>query len=195
MIYLLIAAIVILAFLVFLLYSPLRITVEYRNQKLAIEFRCRFLKWRTKDSHFKKRKNGKPAPQDKENMPGVLERLTTFRKSYDGVRDIVDEVLDLVKNRAEFSGIFIRVRYGTGEAALTGMIYGAIWTLVGNIYSFLCRFFRIEFPAVELEPVFDGKAFEIEAEGIITTKLVHIITAGLRSLRLYSKNKKEKGAK
>lgn len=195
MIYLLIAAILILTILVFLLYSPLRITVEYRNQKLAIEFRCRFLKWRTKDSNFKKRKNGASAPQDKENMPGVLERLTTFRKSYDGVKDIVDEVLDLVKNRAEFSGIFIRIKYGTGEAALTGMIYGAIWTLVGNIYSFLCRFFRIEFPELELEPVFGGKAFEIEAEGIITTRLVHIITAGLRSLRLYLKNKKEKGAK
>lgn len=195
MIYLLIAAILILTILVFLLYSPLRITVEYRNQKLAIEFRCRFLKWRTKDSNFKKRKNGESAPQDKENMPGILERLTTFRKSYDGVKDIVDEVLDLVKNRAEFSGIFIRIKYGTGEAALTGMIYGAIWTLVGNIYSFLCRFFRIEFPELELEPVFGGKAFEIEAEGIITTRLVHIITAGLRSLRLYLKNKKEKGAK
>ncbi len=195
MIYLLIIIVLILALLIFLLYSPLKITVEYRNQKLAIEFRCRFLKWRTKDSHFKKKKNGEPASQDKGNMPGVLERLTTFRKSYDGVKDIVDEVLDLVKNRAEFSGIFVRVRYGTGEAALTGMIYGAIWTLVGNIYSFLCRFFRIEFPVVELEPVFGGKAFEIEAEGIIKTRLVHIITAGLRSLRLYSKNKKGKGAK
>lgn len=195
MIYFLIIAILILALFIFLLYSPLKITVEYRNQKLSIEFRCRFLKWRTKDSRLKKKKTDEPASKDKGNMPGVLERLTTFRKSYDGVKDIVDEVLDLVKNRAQFSGIFVRVRYGTGEAAITGMIYGAIWALVGNVYSFLCRFFRIEFPVVELEPVFGGKAFEIEAEGIITTKLVHIITAGFRSLRLYSKNKKEKGAK
>ena len=115
--------------------------------------------------------------------------------NYGNVKDILDEILNLVRNKAEFSGIYVRVRYGTGEAAITGMIYGAIWSLIGNLYSFLCRFFRIEFPKLELEPVFGEKAFEIEAEGIITTKPVHIITAILRSAKIYLKHKKEKGAK
>lgn len=192
--YLLFIAILVLAFVVTFLYSPLKIMVEYRNEKLAIVFRCLFIKIRIKDSQFGKQKKETTVPLDKKPYHGAFDRIKNFRKSYDGAKEILAEILNLVKNRAEFSGIFIRVRYGTGEAAVTGMIYGAIWALVGNIYSLLCRFFRVEFPTLELEPVFGGKAFELEAEGIITTKPVHIITAAFRSARIYYKHKKQKGA-
>jgi hypothetical protein len=193
MIYFWIILALILGFLALVLYSPLKINVEYRNAKMRLQFRCLFIKISIDDSRFKNKKNDKAELADRKNSVGAFDRIKNFRSGYENVKDILGEILDLVKNRAEFSGIFIRVKYGTGDAAITGMVYGAIWGLVGNIYAFLCRFFKIQFPTLELEPVFGSKAFEIEAEGIIETRLVHIITAVLRSAKLYFKHKKKKG--
>ena len=194
MIYFWVILILVLGFFTLLLYSNLKITVEYRNGKMKIIFRCLFIKISVDDSKFKKKKKDEPELSNRKKSIGAFDRIKNFNSGYEDVKDILKEILDLVKNRAEFSGIFIRIKYGTGEAAITGMIYGAIWALVGNIYAFLCRFFRVEFPTLELEPIFGSKAFEIEAEGIIETRLVHIITAVFRSAKLYFKHKKEKGA-
>jgi hypothetical protein len=144
-------------------------------------------------SKFKKnnKKKSKNA-ETKIEKNGYLDKIKGFKTSYTDIKDILEEILLLTKNKAEFSGIYIRIRYGTGDAAITGSIYGAIWAITGSIYSFLCRFFKVGFPTLELEPVFGGKVFDFEAEGIITTKLVHIITAIFRSIKIYYKRKKKK---
>ncbi len=177
------------------MFSPLKITAEYRASKLKLVFKCLFIKVTIDDSRFRGKKSKEVTIRNEKTSGNAFGRLRDFKDNYGNVKDILGEILNLVRHKAEFSGIYVRVRYGTGEAAITGMVYGAIWSLVGNLYSFLCRFFRVEFPKLELEPVFNEKAFEIEAEGIITTKPVHIITAVLRSAKIYKEHKKEKGAK
>ena len=194
----LIAVFLILAIIAVLLFSPLRINAEYRNNKAKLTFRCAFIKFSVSDSTFRKKdKKQKPQkvedkPQDAEAEP--LSRLDKLKNDIGGAKVILAEIFELVKNRARFLDIYLRLRYGTGDAANTGILYGGIWSLVGNIYAFLCRYFYVEFPTVELEPVFTEKAFEIEAQGIITTRLVHIIIAAFRSLKLYMKHNKTKGA-
>lgn len=184
------------AFIAALLFSRLRICVEFKDGKMKLTFRCLFFKFSVKDSALKKKdkKADMEAQIAKGKKPaGIFERIRSFRDGFDGVKGVLSEILTLIKDRAEFSGIYIRIRYGTGDAAITGMIYGAIWAVIGNLYSLVCRFAKVEFPTVELEPIFGGHAFEIEAEGIIVTRLVHIITAAFRSVKVYLKYKSEKG--
>ena len=192
MIYLLFVLAIILGLVIAALFIKSEIMVEYQDARIAITYRCLFVKFTIDSSRFKKDKKG--SADTKKSGQGAFSKIKDLHDNFDDIKEILVEILDLLKNRAEFSGIFIRVRYGTGDAAITGMIYGAIWALVGNIYSLLARAVRIEFPTVELQPVFGGKAFEIEAEGIIRARLVHIITAAVRSLKVYKKHKKEKGA-
>ncbi len=196
MVYFWIAIGVIFAVLLVLLVAPLKICIEYRNSKLIITAKCLFIKVKLDSETFSK---GKPQKAKKRNTDtqntekiGVIQKLRNLKKGFDEIRFILEDVFKLLKDKAEFSELYIRVKYGTGDAAITGMIYGAIWTFIGNLYSFLCRFFRISFPQVELEPQFGGKAFEIEAEGIISTRLVHIIIAGIRSGKNILKRKKER---
>ena len=192
--YILAVVLLILVFLTVFLFSPLKILAEYRESKLKLVFKCLFVKFTIDDSRFGRKKDKGQNTDEKKTPDNAFGRLKDFKENYGNVKMILGEILNLVRNKAEFSGIYVRVRYGTGEAAITGMIYGAIWALLGNVYSFLCRFFRIEFPKLELEPVFGDTAFEIECEGIITTKPVHIITAVLSSAKIYKEHKKEKGA-
>ncbi len=182
--------------LVALLFAPLKIDIEYRNSKLKIIVKCLFVKVTLDKENFAKNKSGKtrkdkPKAENTEKV-GVIEKLKNLKKSFDEVKFILNDVFEHMRDKIEFSGIYVRIKYGTGDAAITGMIYGAIWSFIGNIYSFFCRFFRIKFPKVELEPQFGGKEFEIEVEGIITTRLVHIIIAAIRSGKNILKRKKER---
>ncbi len=179
-----------------LLYAPLKIDIEYRGNKLLITVKCLFIKVTLDREKFSKKKSAKTKDDSKkmqtDEKVGALEKLKNLKRGFDEVRLILQDVFDVMRDKIEFSGIYVRVRYGTGDAAITGMIYGAIWSFIGNVYGFLCRFFHIKFPKVELEPQFGGKAFEIEAEGIITTRLVHIIIAAIRSGKNILKRKKER---
>ncbi len=177
-----------------MLIAPFKIGIEYRVGKMKLTVKCLFLRFTIDTSNLKKGKKA-DALAENEKVPekiGIIEKIRNLKKGYDNMKGILGEVLTLLKDKAEFSGIYIRIKYGTGDAAVTGMIYGAIWSLVGNVYAFLCRYFRINFPELELESVFGNKAFEIEAEGIITTRLVHIITALFRSRKNIFNYKKER---
>ena len=180
----LIAIAIILAIIALLLFYPLKIVVQYREKKIKLIFRCAFLRFSVKDSAFRKKKKSEKSdekPVEDAEKDGAS-RIKKMQSGFDSAKDALDEILDLVKHRAKFSDIYVRLCYGTGDAANTGIMYGAIWAFVGNIYAYLCRHFYVEFPIVELEPQFDKTAFEIEAQGIITTRLVHIIKCVLKLL-------------
>lgn len=180
----LIAIAILLAIIALLLFSPLKIVVQYREKKIKLIFRCAFLRFSVKDSAFRKKKKSEKSdekPTEDAQKDGVS-RIKNMQSGFDSAKGALDEILDLVKHRAKFSDIYVRLRYGTGDAANTGIMYGAIWAFVGNVYAYLCRHFYVEFPTVELEPQFDKTAFEIEAQGIITTRLVHIIKCVLKLL-------------
>ncbi len=178
-----------------LLYPKLNIIIEYRCGKVKMTFKSLLFKFtldNEKLKNFGGKKTNNKAQNDKsvENFFAKIEKL---KAQYQEVKEVVNAVFDYAGQRAEFTDIFIRCSFGTGEAAQTGMAYGAIWILIGNIYTYLCRYIRIEFPQVELAPSYNKKTFEIEGEGIIKMRTVHIILAGIRVLRLYTKYKKEKG--
>lgn len=196
--YLLICFGVFLVLILILIFAPLRIDVEYRNGKLNLKIKCAFIKLRLKDILKKKKQNVKKARHDgtkseTEAEAVGLKKIKKLHTSFNEVKKPLDEALKFIRGRVKFENIYVRIRYGTGNAAATGLIYGAVWALTGSIYAFLCRYFCIEFPRIEQEPIFNGKAFEAEIEGIIVTKPVHIINAAVRILRVYLKYNKEKG--
>ena len=193
----LVTIVVILALVVWLIFSPLIINAEYRNKKLKLVLRCAFLRYTVNDSAFRKKekktKEGKTPEKDNgsESDKSFMGKISKWGKGYGDASEVLAEILDLVKYRAEFYDIYLRLRYGSGDAAATGILYGGIWTVIGSAYSYLCRYFSIEFPKVELEPVFNEKVFDIEAQGIIKTRLVHIIRCVLKILKKQIIRKKQ----
>lgn len=207
MIWFLIIAGLIAAVSFLLLYPKLNIIIEYRGGKLKVFFKSILFRYTLDDEKLKSfsgkskggGKNEKSASreleEDKEKTAeGFFAKLEKAKTQFFEVREIVETVFQSSGHRVEFSNIYIRSKFGTGDAAHTGMAYGAVWTIIGNVYAFLCRFFKIEFPEVELIPAFNETIFEIEAEGIIKMRLVHIISAALMGFRAYKKHRKEKGA-
>lgn len=191
-----------------ILLAKMKIIIEYRNGKTKFVFRSLFLKF-TLDAkrlakfskHTKSEKKDAESPKtDKTGeesqeltAEGFLEKIEGAKKTFVTVKNVIVEVLEFLGPKVDFREISVKSSFGTGDAAKTGMICGAIWSLSGNVYAFLCRFFRIEYPEISLNPVFDRKFFEIEAYGIIEIRPVHIITAAIRGFKVYDKFKNEKG--
>ncbi len=201
---------IVLLFLVALifgfLFTKLRIVFEYKNGKPKIVFKSLFLKYTLDEKRLGKlselpvakssEKDSGDEKTEEMTAEGFLDKMERYREKYHEVKEIVVAVFGYIGPKVQFADISVKSKFGTGDAAKTGIICGAIWALTGNIYAFLCRFFNIEFPDIELEPLFDKKYFEIEARGIIKIRPVHIIIAAIRGFKVYDKhkNKNDKGA-
>ncbi len=189
--YVLITTFIVSGIIAYILWAPVKVTVEYRSKKTTVSFRCRFFKFTLKPK-TKEKSEKKDAPN--ETKLKLTEKLRKWKSDFEEYKIFLDEIMILLQDRAKLTGIYVRIHYGTGNAATTGILYGGIWALVGSVYAYLCRYVSVEYPKVELKPNFNDKELDVELAGIIEARLVHIITAVFRSVKLYSKHKKIKGA-
>ena len=74
----------------------------------------------------------------------------------------------------------LRLTLGTGDAAETGILYGAAWILIGSIMALTRSHINIKEPRVAVIPVFNKVQLNMQFSCIITMRLGHIINAGIR---------------
>ena len=150
-----------------------------------------------KDNNSDKNKNGgnpdkytdsssaENAEDEGDTAEGLFERLRQIKNSYRLYKNIADAFAISLRGRIELSEIRISIVYGTGNAAHTGMLCGAFWSMVGGLYAFLCRFFSVEFPKLNIQPDFNRKRLETEFGGIIAVRPAHIIIAAYKAYKVY----------
>lgn len=150
-----------------------------------------------KDNNSDKNKNGgnpdkytdsssaENAEDEGDTAEGLFERLRQIKNSYRLYKNIADAFAISLRGRIELSEIQISIVYGTGNAAHTGMLCGAFWSMVGGLYAFLCRFFSVEFPKLNIQPDFNRKRLETEFGGIIAVRPAHIIIAAYKAYKVY----------
>ena len=197
MIYLWIALVLLLGLIVSLLFLKAKVIIEYKYSDFRITFRSGLIKISLNTEAIKKisgKKKKQETPEEKSEEPHekFFDKIRAIKEKYLEIKTVADMFLRCMRYKISFSEFYIHVRYGTGDAASTGALYGAVWALIGNVYSFICRYFYISFPEVNLEPDFNKKMFEPMLRGIITVRPVHIIIAVLRSLRAYRQHKEQK---
>ncbi|MBO5364031.1 MAG: DUF2953 domain-containing protein [Clostridia bacterium] len=108
---------------------------------------------------------------------GLTEVLGEYREIYREAKDVIHTFLDDTRHRIEISSLWIRLDFGTGNPAHTGMLYGTIWNLVGLGYPFLVRYFKAAYPSLEVTPDFYRPRFDLEIKSIIKVRPAHIINA------------------
>lgn len=86
------------------------------------------------------------------------------------------------------------IRYGFYDAALTGVIYGIIWSVTErSIHYALKRARFMKKPSLQITPVFDRQILEIELHCIFRLKLGNVITAIWSMLYIMAKEAKGNG--
>ena len=147
-------------------------------------------------------KKDKKRIYDKENggyqHGGLSAVLSEYRETYRDIREVLSTFLEDTRHRIEISKLQIRLDFGTGNPAHTGMLYGTLWNLVGLGYPLLVRYFKAAYPAMEVTPDFNHPRFDLEIKSIIKVRPAHIINAlfkqGWRGAVTYVKEYFTKGS-
>ena len=111
---------------------------------------------------------------------GFTEVLTEYKEIYRDAKEVIQTFLSDTRYRIEISSLWIRLDFGTGNPAHTGMLYGTVWNLVGLGYPFLVRYFKAAYPSLEVTPDFYNPRFDLEIKSIIKVRPAHIINAVLK---------------
>lgn len=214
MLYLLAALLALILLVTAALWSKLMVIVRYGGEGLSLTFKLWCFKYslsgfkgsdkpkEKKDKKKKKKKKEDAEDEDKEENGGKdggetdekakdEEKVGALQKIKDGislfksVKRASVRALKYLKHKIDISETRVRLKFGTGDAAATGMICGAFWAALGNLYIIGGKFFNLGFPSVNLTPVFESKAFELEAESIIEVRPAHIINAAVLALFTY----------
>lgn len=129
---------------------------------------------------------------------GLSEVLSEYRENYRDIREVLHTFFADTRHRIEISTLQIRLDFGTGNPAHTGMLYGTIWNIVGLGYPILVRYFKAAYPSMEVTPDFNSPRFDLEVKSIIKVRPAHIINAvlkqGWRAVVTYVKEYFTKGS-
>lgn len=220
MIYVILILLIIVSVLLALTISYVTIDIHLKNQLLLISVGNKLYRKKFEIDFLKK----EPAPiknddksSEKQESPFGLATIkkriynaengidfdeiknvkNEISETYSDIIAVIKKLFEHLRYKVQFPVVRVKMEYGTGDAAATGMLYGSIWGAVSTFYPIACRWARISYPTLDITPDFYGKRFNIEAQSIIKVRPAHIISALFTALRTpnftYLKDKFKKG--
>lgn len=75
---------------------------------------------------------------------------------------------------------------GTGDAALTGMLTGAVWTIKGSIIGIISHYFRMKnSPNLSVHPHFQLAVTQTSFKCMLQFRIGHAIVAGIKLVKFW----------
>lgn len=140
--------------------------------------------------------NGRPALKYKMEVANkkrsrLLARFTKLFSIRDGeklyevyksIKDKIIPVLKYISRKIKISKFNFKLSMGTGDAAATGVLYGAAWIVIGNVMTLTRSYLNVNNSRIVIVPIFSRVQLCIDFSCIISLKLGHIINAGIRAI-------------
>jgi hypothetical protein len=102
----------------------------------------------------------------------------------------VSPILRRLCRRTQVTDLEFRLRYGTREADVTGVLYGIIWSLLGVGLAALGQTFRIQAkPRIRVEPDFNRPSFTAQGRCIMRLRVGYIILAMVGLVRVWRRRR------
>jgi len=103
-------------------------------------------------------------------------------KAYKRNKSTIFPVLKYITGKTKVSNFNLKLSFGAGDAAATGILYGVAWIVLGNIMTLTRCYLNVYEPKIAVIPIFSQVQLSIDFSCIISLKLGHIINAGIRAL-------------
>lgn len=114
-------------------------------------------------------KKGKLMPLD------LYRKYVSVRTYLTDHKSLFEDVRQYLNKKDIHVELSIKLRQGTGDAALTGLACGLLWTAAGIVITHLSRYLKAFKKRITITPCFNKSIFEVDAYCIFHVKLVHII--------------------
>lgn len=202
---------VILCFLILILFLNIRLGIKYvgigENQnftlnislvktifKIEIPFIDTEKKYHQWGFLFKKRtKQRKIGDNQKEQKEFIsFEKIKDVsEKAYDTFQKYLDVLIAFnryMKKKIKCENFSLKMNYGLGDAALTGISAGMLWGVIYSLLGVLDRYFEFLEMDVAINPDFNDIKLQMEFNCIFKIKIVHIIIVILIVLYTFIKS-------
>jgi len=98
--------------------------------------------------------------------------------------------LKYIAGKTTISKFRLRLALGTGDAAQTGILYGAAWIAIGSIMALTGNYTTIRRPIIMVVPIFDQVLLSVDLSCIIHIRIGHIINTGIRVIPVLLSSKR-----
>ena len=103
-------------------------------------------------------------------MDGFGEVVQEYKAMYRQFQKLLHEVFGDLRYKISVLSTRIRLDFGTGNPAHTGMLYGGIWSAIGHM----------DYPELEVTPDYYGKRLDFDVRSIIKVRPAHIINVAVK---------------
>lgn len=193
----LIIVLVLLCLIALLLLLPINAIIEYSSggyvliKYLFFKFQIPLKDWQNKEETITKKENKK----EKKDNEGFLKNLVKNKGVVEAVSIIVDSLKTLILAVLEFLGnvkiydFKFSLTVGQGDAAETGIVYGACSAVCYTALAALNAIFEIDEQKVDISANFEHEVLDISLYAVMKISLFKAIKAGFKAIITLSKAK------
>jgi len=91
-------------------------------------------------------------------------------EAYKKNKRIVMPVVEYISKKIRIYGFNLKLSLGTGDAAATGVLYGAAWIVIGNVMALTSSYLNIIEPRIAVIPIFSKVNLSVDFSCIISMK-------------------------
>jgi len=212
-------SVILILFVIFLislltfLISKIRISIEYskaKGQKFTYNISLSMF-WgiinkrihpSKKNKSLKKKHRDKTSSNDKTSENEELSFFKKIKKYYGEFliwKNVYKKNSCKIRKTVHIEKTNLELKFGLGDAAITGITTGSVWAGIYNVIAFFARIFRVTEPKIEITPLYNELSCELRGECIITTRVANLIgvVVSIGMSYYFNKkrlNKKEKAA-
>lgn len=117
---------------------------------------------------------------------------SNFINSLNDTKEMITHVMEMHKiirnflKKVKIDHVLWKTLFGTGDAAATGTMTGAIWALKGSIIGLISGYMRLQTqPSLEVIPSFQKAVIQTQFSCIIQFRLGNAILVGFKILRYW----------
>ena len=172
-------ALIILVLFLLLLFVPIKVVLKKDDFYIQVLF----FKWRKSS---KKQEKSQNLPKKKKSRVSYVKKIITFSEDIKNLAEYISQRCIVFEN------LFLAIDFGTGDAAHTGMLTGALNGAVYTVLSAIHHNTTLKKWDVKITPDFEREKFDIQYLCIVRVRIIHIISIGIKALGLYRKIKTRK---
>ncbi len=171
---------VILILLVILLVSNFLVILSVSESNLTVKLRVLHLtvKIPLDKKEKKEPKKKKESKSQEETQDSVMKKFLEMRNSFTRIRTALEKTLSYLSQKISVCETGVVGKFGLGNAALTGMSYGAVEAFAGVVTGCLQHFLKFEKPPYRnVSMDFEHLVFQLKFAMILKTKPIYLLKA------------------
>ena len=138
-------------------------------KKEGDKVKFKLVKGQSKEMQGGSEKNKKLMPFD------IFKKYLSVRTYITDHKSLFLDIIRYLNKKDIHVELSIKLKQGTGDAGLTGLTCGLIWSAAGILITYLSRYLKVFSKKIKITPCFDKSIFEVDASCIFHARLVNII--------------------